>query len=64
MARSYRVVSEVRTDGEWVDIPDEAEDVSVEPLATAGHVRVTYLKPTRSVAVDGGDEQEPRKYID
>jgi len=64
MGQHYRVVSEVRADGEWVDIPDEASNVSVEPLATAGRVRVTYLKPTHEVAVDGGEEREPRKYID
>ena len=46
-----------------MDIPDEAVEVTVEPLARAGQVRVTYLKPTREVAVDGG-EPEPRKYID
>jgi len=64
MGQHYRVVSEIRTDGEWVAIPEEASNVSVEPLATAGHVRVTYLKPTQEVAVDGGEELEPRKYID
>ncbi|ACV47206.1 MULTISPECIES: hypothetical protein [Halomicrobium] len=64
MSQHYRIVSEVRTDGEQVDIPDEASNVSVEPLATAGHVRVTYLKPTQRIAVDGGDETEPRRYID
>jgi hypothetical protein len=63
MGQHYRVVSEVRADGEWMDIPDEAVEVTVEPLARAGQVRITYLKPTREVAVDGG-EPEPRKYID
>lgn len=64
MSQHYRVVSEVRTDGEWVDIPDEASNVTVEPLARAGHVRVTYLRPTREVVVDADDDTEPRRYID
>jgi hypothetical protein len=64
MSQNYRVVSEVRTDGEWVDIPEMASNVTVEPLATAGHVRVTYLKPTQEVAVETDEDEEPRRYID
>lgn len=64
MSQNYRVVSEVRTDGEWVDIPETASNVTVEPLTTAGHVRITYLKPTQEVAVETDEDEEPRRYID
>ncbi|WP_232686296.1 hypothetical protein [Halobacterium zhouii] len=42
---NYRVVSERKRAGELLDLPEGANNVSVEPADTAGYVTVTYLKP-------------------
>lgn len=47
----YRVVSELKYHGETVDIPDCAQDVSVEPLPRHGAVRVTYLREIHELTV-------------
>jgi hypothetical protein len=56
---NYRVVSELRTHGQLIDIPDSAEDVSVEPTDSNGLVRVTYLRRMQEVPFVADDE-EPR----
>ncbi|WP_313694306.1 hypothetical protein [Halorarum halobium] len=61
--RNYRIVSEVRSNGDLLDVPTDAHDVTIEPLNRPGVVRVTYLKPVREIAItadedasdDGGD---------
>ncbi|QLG61417.1 hypothetical protein [Halorarum salinum] len=57
---SYRVVSEVRADGDLLDVPSGARDVTVEPLGRPGMVRVTYLKPVREIAITGSDDDADR----
>jgi hypothetical protein len=58
--RNYRVVSEVRSDGDLLDVPTDAQDLTVEPLGHPGMVRVTYLKPVREIAfTDGGADADP-----
>lgn len=42
--KHYKVVSELRTHGQLIDIPDRARNVTVEPGPRDGLVRVTYLK--------------------
>jgi hypothetical protein len=61
MGNSYRVVSEVRQHGQWVDLPDGARNVTVEALGENGRVRVTYLKPSEKVVV-GEPEEEPTRH--
>lgn len=56
MAQNYRVVSEIRRHGDWVDIPDRADNVTVQPLGADGRVRVSYLMPTQSVEFESDDE--------
>lgn len=53
---NYRVVSEVRSNGDLLDVPSDAEDVSIEPLDRPGAVRITYLKPVREITFTGTDE--------
>lgn len=57
---SYRVVSEIRSNGDLLDVPSDAEDVSIEPLGRPGMVRVTYLKPVREIAITGSDDDADR----
>jgi hypothetical protein len=59
MGTSYRVVSEVRGNGQWVDIPDAARNVTVEPVSKNGQVRVTYLKPMEEVALGESETEQP-----
>jgi hypothetical protein len=63
---NFRVVSQVRTDGDLLDVPPDAHDVTIEPLDRPGVVRVTYLKPTQHVPFDAGDDDddEPPAYLD
>ncbi len=56
---NYRVVSEITYNGQCVAVPDDAIDVTVEPLASPGAARVTYLQRLRDVCFDDdGAEQE------
>lgn len=56
---NYRVVSEIRYNGDCVAVPDDAIDVTVEPLAREGAARVTYLQRLRDVPfTDGSAERE------
>jgi hypothetical protein len=65
MKSSYRVVSEVRSNGQWVDIPDAARNVTVEPLSEKGRVRITYLKPAENVSVGEQEDTSSRQtYVD
>lgn len=58
---NYRLVSELRRDGQWIDVPDDAVDLKVEPLPRAGVARVTYLRPIWEVEID---QTEPdRTYV-
>ncbi|QLG27852.1 hypothetical protein HUG10_09930 [Halorarum halophilum] len=55
--RNYRVVSEVRSNGDLLDVPSDAHDVTIEPLGQPGLVRVTYLSPVREIEfTDGGED--------
>jgi len=58
---NYKVVSELRTHGQLIDIPERAENVTVEPAPQDGFVRVTYLEHMTEIPV-GREEpaQEPR----
>jgi hypothetical protein len=62
MSMRYKVVSEVRQAGDWVDIPDSASNVNVQPVDVNGTVRVTYLEPVKDVALDS--ETKSETYID
>ena len=53
--RNYRVVSQIRRDGDFLDVPSDAHDVTVEPLGRPGLVRVTYLSPVREIEFTDGD---------
>lgn len=58
--RNYRVVSEIRSDGDLLSVPSNASNVSVEPLGRPGLVRVTYLKPVREIQFVESDEDADR----
>ncbi|MGB9964897.1 hypothetical protein [Halobacterium sp. CBA1126] len=52
----YRLVSELARAGDQFDVPEGATPV-VEPSARRGFVRVTYLKPVESIAIE--DDARP-----
>lgn len=54
--RNYRVVSEVRRDGDFLNVPSNAHDITVQPLGQPGLVRVTYLTPVREIEFTSGEE--------
>lgn len=56
---NYRVVSTVAYDGSSIDIPDDAVDVRVEPLAQYGATRVTYRQPLREVRFEDRGSRQP-----
>lgn len=62
----YLVVSELKRHGEQVHIPDDAVNVTVQPLGQRGVTRVTYLTPLRELRFDGDsnrDDEPDRTYI-
>lgn len=60
-APTYRVVSEITHHGQCVAVPDDAVDVTVEPLPRPGAARVTYLQPLRDVRFE--DDGAQRDYV-
>lgn len=58
---NYRVVSEQKRAGEMLDLPDGANNVSVEPSGTDGYVTVTYLKPMKRVPIR---DDSPLTYVE
>ena len=56
---NYKVVSELRTHGQLIDIPEQAHNVTVEPGPRGGLVRVTYLKHLKEIPF-GPDADEVR----
>lgn len=58
---SFKAVSEIVYSGQCVDVPDDAVDVTVEPLARPGVARVTYLQRLREVPFD--DDRREQQYI-
>jgi len=61
---NYRVISEVKPGGALVNIPDSANDVSVQPLGHTGLVRVTYLRPVGRVELGADGPPEEVAYVD
>ena len=51
---NYRVVSEISYLGRPIEVPNDAVDVRVQPLAQFGATRVTYRQPLREVKFDDG----------
>lgn len=63
---NYMVVSEIKHHGERMAIPDDARNVTVQPLGLDGSARVTYLTPLTELRVneDSSCEAKPhRTYI-
>lgn len=60
---NYKVISRVQRDGDWIGIPDDAVDVTVQPLPQQ-YVRVTYLKPVTELTVDGESAPRRRRYVE
>ena len=60
-ASNYRVVSEQKRAGEVLDLPEGADNVSVEPSDTDGYVTVTYLKPMLRVPIR---DDAPLTYVE
>ena len=58
---NYRVVSERKRAGEVLDLPEGANNVSVEPSETTGYVTVTYLKPMLRVPIR---DDSPLTYVE
>lgn len=63
MAR-YKVISRTQRDGQWIDIPDDAVDVTVQPLPRQGRVRITYLKPVVELTPETDSPAARQRYVD
>lgn len=61
---SYKVVSRLQYDGQWIDIPDDAVDVTVQPTAQQGTVRVTYLKPVAELTPGSDSARARQRYVE
>lgn len=61
---SYKVVSRTQRDGQWIDIPDDAVDVTVQPLPWQGYVRITYLKPVAELTLEPDPTPASRRYVE
>ena len=58
---NFRIVSEITYSGQHINVPDDAIDVTVEPLAGCGATRVTYLQRLTDVPFENGQDRE--RYI-
>jgi hypothetical protein len=61
---SYKVVSRTQRNGQWIDIPDEAVDVTVQPLPQQGYVRITYLKPIAELTPEAESAPSQKRYVE
>jgi hypothetical protein len=61
---SYKIVSRTQRDGQWIDIPDDAVDVTVQPLPQRGYVRVTYLKPIVELTPEAESPPARQRYVE
>lgn len=61
---SYKVVSRLQHDGQWIDIPDDAVDVTVQPMAQKGTVRITYLKPVAELTLNSDSAPARQRYVE
>ncbi|PSP57101.1 hypothetical protein BRC82_00675 [Halobacteriales archaeon QS_1_67_19] len=61
---SYKVISRTQRDGQWIDIPDNAVDVTIQPLPRQGFVRITYLKPVAELTPETDSTQTRQRYVE
>jgi hypothetical protein len=59
---NYKVVSELRTHGQLIDIPPRAQNVTVAPGPRSDLVRVTYLKHLTEIPIVEDDDNRPLSY--
>ena len=58
---NFRIVSEISYSGQQINVPDDAIDVTVQPLAGYGATRVTYLQ--RLTEVPFQSDRDSERYI-
>ncbi len=58
---NFRIVSEISYSGQHINVPNDAIDVTVQPLAGYGATRVTYLQRLTEVPFQG--ERDSERYI-
>lgn len=58
----FRYVTEITYNGQCLNVPDDAIDVTVQPLARYGVTRVTYLQPLQPVQFEDGQEEQTYIY--
>lgn len=61
-SRDFRRVTEITYNGQCLNVPDDAIDVTVQPLAQYGVIRVTYLQPLQPVKFDDGHNEQTYIY--
>jgi hypothetical protein len=61
---NYKVVSRTQRDGQWINIPNDAVDVTVQPLPQQGCVRITYLKPVVELTPQSDPGRARQRYVE